>query len=495
MNDSMAPPIAVQPSETDKLKLYFEHLFTNSRDLMNLFSLTEGKIIMINRAAEEALGYSLEELVQVPVHTLYPADELPKLALAFERLQRNGYSSEKLQMYVRTGELRDIWTRSFVIQREPEAICLVHTIDVTEENRRKDRELRDARLASLGEASATLAHELMNALQSMQFNLQFLRRHIASETPERTEAVLHRLERAVSHMDDVITGIQRFARNSKPGGAHVSLPNAVQGALQLMRGYIESKGVLVEASSQPELPIVWCDRAQVEQILIILIKNAVQAMAARDERRLLLTSQEIAGGVTVSISDTGGGLPAEVEARMFQAFTTTKPVGVGIGLGLATAKQLAINNGIVLNFSSRPGVGTTFTLTFAAAAREGEELSSSAVTGRNLLVVGDDAETLDTACWALTSAGARVLVAPSVAEAIQLLRVHAVAAIICDAAMYPIRAHVFIAQARAVFAGPICLLQGASSASADQPEAHVECVLATPLQPHALVTAVAALME
>lgn len=488
---------AIDPEadRVEDLKLYFTHLFANSRDMMNLFSLTQGRIIMLNTAAEQCTGYTLAELSELPIERLYPPAELPKLALAFDRLRTTGYSSERLAMYVKGGELRDIWTRSYVIQKEPEWVCLVHTIDVTEDNRKQERELRNARLATLGESSATMAHELKNALQSMQFNLAFLRTRLADDTSPRTQTVLKRLERAASHMDDVISGIQKFARGSKHSSAYISLPSSVQAALTLMDGYIRTKGVQVTCDVEPALPVVWSDRAQVEQILVILIKNAVQAMDGRAERRLRVSvSSGPKDCARIDLADTGGGLPAEMLSRVFESFATTKPVGVGIGLGLATAKQLASNNGIELSFESVAGVGATFSLTFSVM-RLGERDSSpgSEVAGRTILLVGDDAAVLDAATAALLEGGARTLVATSASEATQILRVHSVEVVVCDDAMYPVDAKAFLAAARSIYSGPVCLLAEPQRAGLVE-GLSVSCVVWKPIRAQEIICSIGSLI-
>lgn len=494
MNDA-SPRAGTLSHGTEALKLYFQHLFANSRDMMNLFSLSERKIIMLNQAAEHVTGYSLEELTKLPVELLYPADEFPKLSLAFARLRDVGYSSEKLRMYVRTGELRDIWTRSYVVQYEPEVVCLVHTMDITEENRKQERELRNARLATLGESSATLAHELLNPLQSMQFNLLFLRQQLVAPDVTKVETALARLERAVAHMNDVISSIQKFARNARSGGAYVSLPSIVNDALQIMHGYAETKGVTISTAFQHPLSPVWAERAHVEQILIILIKNAVQAMSSREERRLRISAAEVDGRVRVELTDTGGGLRSDIEARIFEPFATTKPVGVGVGLGLSTAKQLALNNGIGLTCTTETGVGTTFTLEFAISGEQHASTTRATVTGRNLLLVGDDPELLDTVSNALMNVGARVLVATSVPDAIQRLLVHSIDAVLCDQSMYPIDVRTFITKARQVFDGPLGLIAEAQTgAPLDDPELRISCVLRKPLDANAIVQAVAGLV-
>jgi PAS domain S-box-containing protein len=485
---------AADPSaSTEMLKTYFEHLFANSRDVMNLFSITKGKIILLNAAAEKTTGYSFDELQSLPIDALYPPEEHAKLALAFQQLASTGYSTDKLSMYVRNGELRDIWVRSYVVQREPEIVCIVHTIDITDENRKRDRELRDAKLATLGEASATLAHELKNALQSMQFSLATLRSQIPPSGAERAANSLARIERAAAHMDEVISGIEKSANEPKPGSAHVSVPASVQNAAFLMHGYLAAKGVEYSSHFGHSLPLVWCNKSQLEQILIALFKNAAQAMSSRRERKLHVATVNAAEGLRVDVCDTGGGLPAEVQAHLFEAFRTTKPAGIGQGLGLATAKQLAVENGLELTFTSEPNVGTTFSIRFPIAQGAVSARESQLLAGRLVLLVGDDAGTVELATITLESAGARVLHASTAPEGLSLLRVHAFGAIVCDDAMYPVAGREFVRQARELYRGPVCLVVGERPESIDS-FAEADSVVTKPMEARALVQTLSALL-
>jgi CheY-like chemotaxis protein len=226
----------------------------------------------------------------------------------------------------------------------------------------------------------------------------------------------------------------------------------------------------------------------VEQILIVLIKNAAQAMASREQRRLSISARRLGERVRVEVADTGGGMLAEIERRVFKAFATTKPLGVGMGLGLANARQLARANGIELSFASTRGVGTTFALEFdTAGVRAGDRNGEGSLSGRILLVVGDEPECLERTRSILENAGAQALVATSQADAVQLLRVHSVEAIVCDDAMYPVRGREFAAQMRDIYRGPICLLAAPEASDALESSSAVDAIIAKPLDAQALV--------
>jgi len=485
----------VSGASVETLKRYFEHLFANSRDMMNLFSLTQGKVIMLNVAAEQTTGYSMEELKTLPIDTLYPPEEQEKLRLAFQRLNDKGYSTDKLSMYVRSGELRDIWTRSYIVQREPETVCIVHTLDMTEENRKRERELRDARLATLGEASATLAHELKNALQSMQFSLATLRTQIQQSGVDRAKNSLARIERAAAHMDDVISGIEKSASKSRTACSHLSVAAAVQNTAFLLQGYLSAKGVELSTEFGRSLPLVWCNKAQLEQILIVLFKNAAQAMSSREHRRLHISTVLADDVLRLDVADTGGGLPSDVQSHLFEAFVSSKPAGIGQGLGLATAKQFATENELDLTFVSRAGIGTTFSISFSLAPAKTPGRGTEPLAGRLILLVGDDPGMIEHATAAVEQAGGRVLHASAAQDGMQLLRVHAISAVVCDDAMYPVHGRQFVQDARKLYDGPICLAVNQRHGQEAEAFPYVSSILAKPIQARTLVETLRALLE
>jgi len=450
---------------TERLTTYFKHLFAHGRDMMNLFSLTQQKILMINGAARDITGYELEELREIPIQKLYPPEELPKLMQAFERLHNHGSSSEKLTMLARDGSRRQIWTRSYIVQYEPEVICLVHTIDVTEEKTREEKALAAAKLATLGEASAVLAHELGNALQSMQYNLVSLARAMR-EPGEREQKALARLQRAVTHMDSVVQGVQSYARNSSDAPGYISIVAAVHAALALLAGHFTAKSIELSVTFEPELPLVCSEPSQVQQIMLILMKNAIQAMAERPIRRLTLTARRDGAKVLLELRDTGGGIPEDLHARVFEAFSSTKPIGMGMGLGLSIASRLAGLNGVELKFESVPSEGTTFCLGFQTSANAASPDRRGGIDAKTLLLFTDSPMLLTRLSRPLAAAGARLLAAQSSAQALEFISSHSIDAVLCEDAMYPVTGSEFAELARANYRGAICLIASTPNATA-----------------------------
>lgn len=446
----------------DGLLTYFTHIFANSKDVINLFSLTQKKIVLWNEAATASMGYTLADFETIPLEKRYPPEEFIKLTKSFETLAKDGYAFEKVKMYAKNGELKDLWIRSFVIQTDPEVICLVHTIDVTEERKKEDRAVREAKLATLGEAVAALSHELSNPLQLIEFNLSLIETSEDKLSEDSTLRV-EKIKTAISRMSDIITSVMKYVRQTRvQTTTFTSLAAVTKDALDILRGYLDQKNIEVEIDIPIDLPLVKADAGQVQQILLILTKNAAQALIDHSVRKIKFSSNTTENKIELLITDSGPGIPEEVQKNIFDAFSTTKPVGLGCGLGLSIAKRLAISNSIEINFKSEVDVGTVFSLDFE---RDGYLYSSGIKSsldwpyhGKIALVVDDNANNLADMSFSLESLKIKVLIASSAREGLNLLTVQKFDFIFCSEIMYPISGAMFVKEARVQTEDPICLI-------------------------------------
>lgn len=435
---------------------YFERLFANSKDIMNLFSMTQRKILRWNPQAAANMGYTKEELENMPIEKIYPPEELLKLGASFHKLASEGFSEEKLKIY-RKGkdELGDIWIRSFVIQYEPEVLCLVHTIDITEEKERERALLKETRLAALGEASASLAHEINNSLQSIQFSLYIMKEQ-KDQIPEDVYKRLEKIEMNTTHIGSVVRNIQNYTHVSRSGSTSVFVSSVIESAEQILEGYIANRQVEIVTEIEQNLSPVSVDPNQIQQIVLILMKNAIQAMGNSDEKKLFITlCKAEEGNVVLKVRDTGCGMPPEVKKNLFESFVTTKPIGVGLGLGLSVARKLAVSNKADLTFTSEEGKGTEFVLTF-----ELPKESSSGNDKSYVLLYVDDKDSLFPSFESyLSSKDVTVIRSMSAKEAVKTLVNNKVDMVMCAENMYPVSGYAFLKEAANLYSGPICLMK------------------------------------
>ena len=247
-----------------------------------------------------------------------------------------------------------------------------------EERERAERTLRDAqsglvhasKLASLGQLSAGIAHELnqpLAALVTLSGNaVKFLERGELGTVRGNLERVRPLVER----MGHLTSELKTFARKSSGEPQLIGLRKLIDDVLFLLNHRLTRGGVAVTIDIDGGDIEIWCDANRFEQVLLNLIGNAVDAMEGEDDQRIVLSARLEDGFARIDIRDSGPGLPPERLAHMFEPFFTTKAPGVGLGLGLAISAGIIRDFGGELVASNAEGRGAVFSMTVPAAARE-----------------------------------------------------------------------------------------------------------------------------
>ena len=211
-----------------------------------------------------------------------------------------------------------------------------------------------AGFAEVGALAAQVAHEIKRPLAGIQSALELIAQEYAMSDAERT--LLSRVEGELQHVDETIRDMLSLARPVGLNAQPLDLHAAINGALARLAGLPGAHRVTVERGFDPRLPVVTGDAARLEQAVLNLCVNAVEAMP--DGGRLTLTTRGVDGEVVVDVSDTGVGIPPENLERILKPFVSTKPLGTGLGLPLV-ARVVAAHGGR-LAIESEVGRGTTF---------------------------------------------------------------------------------------------------------------------------------------
>jgi two-component system NtrC family sensor kinase len=235
------------------------------------------------------------------------------------------------------------------------------------EAKTRERDIaRVEHLATVGMLAAGVAHEVNNPLAGIRASVERLLRQ--TKVPADAERYGTVLRDAISRIERTVKETLTFARASEVHVTPTSLPNAVERALGLAAPRLERTRISLSQSSPADLPLVRADAAHLVQIVLNLVLNACDAML--DGGELVLRSSHDGHFVTLDISDTGPGVPADIADRIFNPFFTTKPRGQGTGLGLAVSRAGAREMGGDLVLALSGGRGACFRLTLAIAAKE-----------------------------------------------------------------------------------------------------------------------------
>jgi len=212
------------------------------------------------------------------------------------------------------------------------------------------------KLASIGEMSAAVAHGLRNPLASLRAAAQLVRRHPTSPSAtEHLDAIIEEVDR----LDRRISHLLSFSRPAPFHPVSESLPRLIEELLPAVAQPLREQRVELEMAVPPALPQVRVDPMQLEQAILEIVTNAIDAMPAGGRLRIgaFVSDGTGPGEVVVEVTDTGGGIPDHVLPSVCEPFFTTRQEGTG--LGLAIAKRYVEQNGGRLEIASRPGSGTT----------------------------------------------------------------------------------------------------------------------------------------
>jgi signal transduction histidine kinase len=232
------------------------------------------------------------------------------------------------------------------------------------------RRERSNRLMSLDAATAAMAHELRQPLLSITASAAAAGNWLNKVPPEIDEVrdCIALMSSSAQSADDIIAGVRELFKDSASNRTEVRIADIVRHDLSLVKPDLQAAGIRVETELQADLPAVHADRTQLQQVVLNLIRNAIEAMVSTvpGARRLRLAARLEGSSVVLSVQDTGPGIAAKDAARVFEPFFTTK-LG-GMGLGLAICKTIAQDHGGDLRLAQSGPGGCVFEIVLQTAA-------------------------------------------------------------------------------------------------------------------------------
>jgi signal transduction histidine kinase len=330
-------------------------------------------IAVLSVRIPQAIGRRIRALVQatkeleaghyIPHLQSHSEDEFGDLARAFDRMaQALGEKEEQLRQSLKALEAVNKNLETIVDER-------------TSQLRAAQEELiKKGKLSMLGTLAGSIGHELRNPLSVMTTSVYFLEKMLP-ESDGKIKKHLEMLAHQISAANRIITNLLDFTRTKEPSREETDVNELVREAAH--RSSIP-RAVQLKLNFSDEAPRILVDPTQINQVLMNLISNAVQAMPRGGD--LAIDVDRSNGAVQVIVSDTGGGISEENRAKIFQPLFTTKQKG--IGLGLAVSRKIVEANSGQIDFESEMGQGTRFSLQFPALGSEQEDKGSATVEAR-----------------------------------------------------------------------------------------------------------------
>jgi two-component system NtrC family sensor kinase len=299
-----------------------------------------------------------------------------RLTAATRRLSRGELGFQiRMRRADELGELAGSFNRLSVLLKEArdESDSWARTLEERVEE--KSRELQQAhdhvvhveKMASLGKLAATVAHEINNPLSGILTYARLIRRWVQdpASRERQQEAIVQSLveiETESRRCGEIVKNLLMFSRSAPVNFEPVDLNALILRCVKLVNHKMELAAIEPHLRLDEKLPDVVCDRAQVEQIVLALVVNAIEAMPRGGSLEVSTAPGGEIGWARFEVSDDGPGIPADQIDRLFEPFFTTKDKIGGVGLGLAVSREIVSRHGGHLFVTSDPGSGTTFTV-------------------------------------------------------------------------------------------------------------------------------------
>ena len=259
--------------------------------------------------------------------------------------------------------------------------------------RAHEHALQTEKMASIGKMAAVLAHEINNPLSGILTYSKLLRKWIGRDDTGRgkRQEICDSLDLIASESrrcGDLVRNLLTFSRTTPMNLQPTDLNLVVDRSVRLVQHQLELSNIQLQLQLAPDLPLVQCDAAQIEQVLLALIMNAIDAMPQGGNLWVTTSSFDKDAKVQILVRDDGVGIAAEILPRLFEPFLTTKESGKGVGLGLAISRSILERHSGTIDVQSEIGRGTTFTVSLPCdienniAERTGPLLAATSAKGR-----------------------------------------------------------------------------------------------------------------
>lgn len=343
------------------------------------------RIRTFNRSMEKMLGYEKNEVIgRMSLNRLLPAGEADKF---HEELFSEGFGGKnrlafiEKELVTKTGKRIPVQLSATLLFERGEPAGLVAIFRDLRELRRLEQQFADHtrllqqdKLISLGRLSASVVHEINNPLAGI-LNYARLMIKITSRGPltpeyqEKFQSYLNLIESETSRCSRIVSNLLAFSRKSELKFSEIDINDLLRKCLLLSQHKMELQNIKAGLEVEETIPKIWGDFNQIQQAVINLIFNAIDAMPSGGRLTLSSSLRASERSVEIKVKDTGYGIPPESIGRIFDPFFTTKKEGQGTGLGLSTVQGITDRHKGKIEVSSKPGKGTVFTLLFPVMPR------------------------------------------------------------------------------------------------------------------------------
>lgn len=354
--DELELKVQERTREIESTKQYLENLLENANDVIYTLDI-EQRFTYVNGKVE-AWGYNKEDLLGRPYLSLLSKRHRGRRLKS--TLDIGAKQVYEVEVVSRAGEPRTVMVSVSPLCNSDGRITGVLGIarDMTDTKRFEQYIRSSEKLASVGKLAAGVAHEINNPLGGILNCLYNLRKGLLP--PARQEEYLSAIEDGLRRVQKIVRQLLDFSQQHQPELASTDINSVVDRVLVLTNHIFVGNHITLDTQFGRDLPPVMVDRHMIEQVLMNLVLNAVQAI--RSGGTVTISTKVAEGICLVEVRDSGCGIPPHVLPRIFDPFFTTKGTGEGTGLGLSVSLGIVERHGGRILVDSEVGRGSTFTL-------------------------------------------------------------------------------------------------------------------------------------
>jgi PAS domain S-box-containing protein len=332
----------------------------------------DGRFTSVNRALENATGRQRSDLVGAPFDLVIDARDRDALRSALAETLQGRRQRVELRYVDANGVARPAaMLASPMMEGDVVTGVLGVVRDVGEEKLLVEQLVQQEKLAAIGQLVSGVAHELNNPLASVMAFSQLVL--TTSTNDAEREDALQTIHAEAKRAAKIVSNLLTFARQHPPQRTVTSVNDVISSVLEMRRYALTVHGVVLDEQLALDLPVIWADPFQLQQVLLNLIGNAEQALRGWEgEKRILVRSEVRNGRIVVTVRDTGPGIPEGEIDRVFNPFYTTKGIGKGTGLGLSVSDGIIREHGGSIRVESA-GSGASFIIDLPITAPPGDE--------------------------------------------------------------------------------------------------------------------------
>ena len=363
-------------------ELKYRSLFDSAPNPIFVVDAATETILDANPRAEELYEYPLDALFGMPFQRL-GQDHIKDSPIAV-RPHGNTENSEPAKDYVyypRILHLKNGGHPFYVnmhacpISYGGRQAIVVAITDITEMIEKDAQLVQAAKMKTLGEMSAGIAHEINQPLNTIKMGSDYLNLLLDQKktiTEVQIRDMVTEISEQVDRATEIINNLRAFGRKSDLAMELVSMKEPIQGVLSIIGRQFSIQKIAIRLDLADNLPLVKAQNNHLQQVFFNLLNNARDAIQEKMETEpdlygdILVRTYSEGGKVVVSVTDNGSGIPEPVRDKIFEPFFTTKKTGKGMGLGLAITYGIVRDYGGTIEIDSTPGQGTTFNLIFSA---------------------------------------------------------------------------------------------------------------------------------